>query len=248
MIKVNDILEFLKNKYPFESACDFDNVGLLVGDKNDTVKKVLVCLDADMSAVNEAVKSGANLIVTHHPVIFDALKTVTGESVVMNLIRNNISVISVHTNFDVAENGVNDILCSLLPIFNVRKFKADDGYLLNYAETDIENANLLAEKLRLILGFSVRYVEGRPIKKLLICSGSGGNFIGDVIKNGFDALITADVKYNQFVEAKNNNISLFDAGHYATENVCIKPLCKILSDNFAKTQFITYEPNFVKSN
>lgn len=247
MITVNDVLNFLNSKYPVEDACDFDNVGLLVGDGNETVKKVLVCLDADISAVKEAINVGANLIVTHHPVIFDALKSVTDGNILIPIIKNNISVISMHTNFDVGVGGVNDILCSLLPLKNVKKFKASDGYILNYAETDISDPDLLADKIKKVLGFSVRYVAGRPIKKLLVCSGSGGNFIGDAVSGGFDALITADVKHNHFIEAINSGISLFDAGHYATENICVKPLTELLKKEFPVDVY-SYEPDFIKAN
>lgn len=248
MIKVNDVLIFLSEKFPLEDACDFDNVGLLIGDKEDTVKKALVCLDADISAVNKAVEIGANLIITHHPVIFSGLKSVTSDSVVFKLVNNDISVISMHTNFDVGVGGVNDILCSLLPIKNVAKFRANDGCLLNIAESEIENPNELAKALKEVLGISVRYVAGRPIKKLLVCSGSGGDFIEDVISNGFDALITADVKHNRFIDAQNSGVSLFDAGHFATENVCVKPLSKMLSEKFSSCEFLAFEPTFIKSN
>ena len=247
MITVNDVLNFLDSKFPFKDACDFDNVGLLVGDEKSPVKKILVCLDADVSAVNKAINIGANLIVAHHPVIFDAVKRITGDSILVPLIKNDIAVISIHTNFDVGIGGVNDILCSLLPLKNVKKFEAADGYLLNCAQTDISDALLLADEIKKALRFPVRYVAGRPIKNLLVCSGSGGDFIGDVINGGFDALITADVKHNQFIKALNNNVSLFDAGHYATENVCVKPLAEMLKKEFS-VEISTFHPDFIKSN
>ena len=247
MITVNDVLNFLDSKFPFKDACDFDNVGLLVGNGKEQVKKILVCLDADISAVNEAINTGANLIVTHHPVIFDAVKRISGDSVLISLIKNDIAVISIHTNFDVGVGGVNDILCDMLPLKNVKKYTAEDGYLLNSAQADISDASLLADEIKKTLGFPVRYVAGRPIKNLLVCSGSGGDFISDVITGGFDALITADVKHNQFIKALNNNVSLFDAGHYATENVCVKPLAGMLKKEFS-VEISTFEPNFIKSN
>ena len=247
MIRVKDVLNFLDDRFPLSDACDFDNVGLLAGDENNEVKKILVCLDADISAVEKAVYIGADLIVTHHPVIFDPLKSVTAESIVFKLIKNDISVISIHTNFDVGNGGVNDILCSLLPLKNVKKFEAADGYILNSAESEISDAFLLADKIKDILGFPVRYVAGRPIKKLLVCSGAGGDFLPDVICGGFDALITSDVKHNRFVEARNNNVSLFDAGHYATENVCVKPLSEMLKKEFS-IETCPYSPDFIKCN
>ncbi len=233
MIKVKDVLEFLDTKFPFETACDFDNVGLLVGNGETAVKGVLCCLDATMSAVSKAKETGANLIVTHHPVIFDGLKTVLSDSVVCELCKNDISVISAHTNFDIGTDGVNDILCKVLNLKNVSKVKLQD-FVLNSAETDISNPQELAEDIRKKLGFSVRFVAGRPIKNVLVCSGSGSEFIEDAVRLGFDALITADVPHHRFVYAKNSGISLFDAGHFATENICAEPLKNMLKSRFCE--------------
>lgn len=246
-MKVNDILDYLSAKFPLCDACDFDNVGLLVGSKNAEITKVLIALDCEISAVRKAVEIGAELIVTHHPVIFDGLKSVTDESLVHLLIKNNISVISMHTNFDMGIGGVNDILCEVLGLKNVKKYKAEDGFILNRCETEFSDADVLAENIKNSLNFPVRYVKGRPVKKLLVCSGSGGDFIKEANENGFDGLITADVKHNQFIYARNNNISLFDAGHFATENVCVKPLSKMLKSKFPKTEFYPFEPIIIKN-
>ena len=102
MMTVNNILEFLSEKYPLDTACDFDNVGLLVGDKNAAVTKAVICLDCDINAVNYAKSIGAELIVTHHPVIFSGLKSILAGGVVYELVKSDISVISMHTNLDIA--------------------------------------------------------------------------------------------------------------------------------------------------
>ena len=96
-MKINDIYSFLNERYPFSLACDFDNVGLLVGDKNCTVTKAVIALDCLSDTVNFAIKNGAELIITHHPVIFAGLKAVTEETAVYKAIKNGISVISAHT-------------------------------------------------------------------------------------------------------------------------------------------------------
>lgn len=249
VIRVIDVFKQLDLHYPVKVAQDFDNVGILVGNAQAEVKRILVTLDCTLSAVNKAVEIGADLIVTHHPVIFRSLKSVTDNSVIIPLIKNNIAVISMHTNFDVGLGGVNDILCAALQLKNVKKFVASDGYLLNSATTDISSPDRLADSFKSLLGFPVRYVAGRPIKNLLVCSGSGGGFLSEAISKGFDALITADVKHNQFVEAYNNNISLFDCGHYATENICVKPLAVMISDAFPTVEKVEiFEPDFIKFN
>ena len=99
MMTVNNVLEFLKEKYPLDTACDFDNVGLLVGDGNAAVTRAVVCLDCDINTVNHAKNMGAELIVTHHPVIFSGIKSILAGDVVYELIKANISVISMQLFF-----------------------------------------------------------------------------------------------------------------------------------------------------
>lgn len=247
MIKNRDIFDFLCEKYPLDTACDFDNPGFLVGNADAETKKVLIALDCDLKAVSYAKEMGCNLIVTHHPVIFDPLKSVTKGSVVYELIENGISVISMHTNLDIAEGGVNDCLCKALGLQNVEVYEAADGFKLRKAVSYESDPDRLAEEIKKHLGGTVRYVGGRPIKNVLICSGSGGDFLDDAITGGFDALITADVKHNVFLDALNAGISLFDAGHYHTENVVVEPLCDILKDKFKGTEFITYQNEYLKN-
>lgn len=246
MISAENILEFLNLKFPFIDACDFDNVGLLIGSEQTKSEKVLVALDCDINAVNKAAELGASIIVTHHPVIFSGLKRVTDKSVVKAVIENKITVISAHTNFDQGKGGLNDILCERLGIVNYSKFTASDGYILNSGEVNISNPDLLAKDIKSRLLCPVKYVAGRPIKRVLICSGSGGDFITDAYNNGFDGLITADVKHNYFIDALNYGISLFDAGHYATENICVEPLCEMLQQKFPDTKFISFEPDLIR--
>lgn len=247
MIKVNDVLCFLSGLYPLDTALDFDNVGLLVGDGNCEIDKALVCLDCDINAINEAKKLGCKLIITHHPVIFNGIKTLYKDSVAYTLASENISVISMHTNLDVGKNGVNDQLCRILNLKKIKKYKADDGYILNEGITDFLSADDLAKDIKKRLGGTVKYVAGsKPIKRVLVCSGSGGNYISQAINGGFDALITADVKHNHFIDAVNNDFSLFDAGHYNTENIVVEPLCELLGKKFKNISFIRFSPDKIK--
>ncbi len=245
---VNGIFEYLNILYPTCKACDFDNVGLLVGDKDCTVKKALIALDCTKETVELAVKENAQLIITHHPVIFNELKSVLADSVIYKLIKNGISVISMHTNLDVGINGVNDTLCSVLGLKDIFPVTAEDGYLLKSGTVASVSADDFALKLKSILGGSVKYVDGTgPIQRVLVCSGSGGNFVADAIKGGFDALVTADVKHNQFLEARDNGVSLFDGGHFSTEDIIIEPLKDLLCKQFKDIQFTTFHPNTIKS-
>ena len=246
-MKVKDILSYLENLYSPDTACDFDNVGLLTGDSNCVLSGAVVALDCDISTIEFAKKIGANLIITHHPVIFEPLKSVTEKDIVFNLIKNGISVISMHTNLDVGDGGVNDTLCEILNLSNVKTYTAADGYLLKCGFTDIKSADAFAALMKERLGGVIKYVVGnRPINNVLVCSGSGGNYVDEAISGGFDALVTADVKHHQFISAINSGISLFDGGHYNTENIVIPPLCKRLKQAFKDISFTEFSSEKIK--
>lgn len=248
MIRIKDILDFLSCRYPLETACDFDNVGLLVGSGDTQIDKALICLDCDLSAVSFAKNSGIHLIITHHPVIFDGVKSVLEGSVVYELIKNNISVMSMHTNLDIADDGVTVALCKKIGLKNIKPYIASDGFVIRSAECGFENAEALAVHLKKTLGGAVRYTDsGRAISKVLVCSGSGGDFLSDAYSGGFDALITADIKHHLFIEAANCGISLFDAGHFETENIILEPLDSLLSEHFKGISFIPFSPDYIKS-
>ncbi len=248
MMTVNNVLDYLKEKYPIQTACDFDNVGLLVGDKEATVTRAVVCLDCDINTIKHAKELGAELIVTHHPVIFDGIKNVLAGTTVYEVVKADISVISMHTNLDIAEGGVTENLCAAIGLKNVRPYVAHDGFLIREADCDIINADDLAEHIKEQLGGSVRYVDsGRKINRVLVCSGSGGGFLSDIILGGFDALIAADIKHNVFMDAVNNGVSVFDVGHYQSENVVVKPLCEELKTAFQDIEFTVFNNNKIKS-
>ncbi len=231
---VYDIYDFLDEKYDFSSALEYDNVGLLVGDGREKVTGVLVCLDCTDEAISEAVKQGANLIVTHHPVIFDPLKSVTEQSLVYRLIKNGISVISAHTNLDQADGGVNDALAEAVGLSDVEKIADIEGFFYRIGElsepaTSEELARAVSERLSL----PVKYVGNSSfIKRVAVCSGSGGSMLGEVINTGVDAYITADIKHNVFMEAHEAGLTLIDAGHFNSEDIIVEPLSKELGAAF----------------
>ena len=189
--------------------------------------------------VKTAIKNNCELIITHHPVIFDPLKTVLTGSTVFELIKSGISVISMHTNLDIAVSGVNDCLCRVLGFDNFEKRPASDGYLLNFAELDTPlSADELARHIKEKLGGSVKFTDsGKNIKRVALCSGSGGGYAFDTAVSCCDALVTADVKHNIFIDTERLGISVFDAGHFNTEDVVTEPLKGLLSEKFKTVSF-----------
>lgn len=227
---VGEIYKFLDERFPFSTALEYDNPGLLVGDEKQTVKGVFVCLDCTPEAIAQAEKTGANLIVTHHPVIFDPIKSVTADSLVYRLIQKDISVISAHTNLDAGDGGVNDCLCEAVGLRNVRKVFDHEGFAYRVGEVEAERtAAELAADFGQKLGVRVRFVGNcDTIKTVAVCSGSGGSMLEEVMRTGVDAYLTADVKHDVFMDAHAAGFTIFDAGHFATEDVVIEPLCSML--------------------
>lgn len=238
---VQNIFDFLNKLYPVSTACSFDNPGFLVGDGEKEVKKAVISLDCTFDTVRFASENGADLIITHHPVIFSPLKKVKSGSIVFELIKNGISVISMHTNLDIAEGGVNDTLCEVLELSGVENQIMSDNYALNFGFVNSLSAEAFAKMVKEKLGGVVKFVDGKkPINKVFVCSGSGASYLNEVAMLGADAFLTADIKHNLFLEAKDMGISLFDAGHFNTEDVVVEKLNKVLSQEFNGTEFLEY--------
>lgn len=356
MATVGEIYNFIDEFAPFSLAEKWDNSGLLIGNKNLEVSNVLLCLDITREIALEAVEKGASLIISHHPIIFDLLRSVESYSIVAILVKNDISATCAHTNLDMAVGGINDIiaeklnlsiisepietvyekpyyqLAAFVPVDNIKEVydamtKAGAGTLGNYSgcafyaegtgmflplegshayigevgkqekvrEARLEmilpqnkrgkviqamldahpyekpayhlsenyaiiekigygkigeleselTAEAFAKLLKKTFGNSViRYNDtGRKIKKVAICSGSGGSFIEKAISMGADAFVTGDVKHDRFIAAKNLGLAVFDAGHYHTENIVLESLKERFDKAFPTVGFSIAEQN-----
>lgn len=233
---LKDIYNYIDSFAPFSSQLEWDNSGIIVNCGNTQIHKVLVTLDIDEDVFSEAVSGNYNLIVSHHPVIFKSVSSLDDKSIAANCFKNNISVISAHTNYDLSENGVNDVLAKCLNLNNI--FQSEDACLkigTLSEETDVESfANLVKEKLIA----AVRYnCVPQKIKTVAVCGGAGSEFFLDAKELGADVFVTGDAKYHEFLEAKQNNIMLLAAGHYETEFPAVKQLCKLLSLHFPNIEF-----------
>lgn len=236
---IGDVLEYLKEIAPLETAGSYDNVGLLVGDGAEELTAVCCCVDITHAVINEAAEKGANLIVSHHPVIFEGLKNIPSWSPVAELIKRNISAIAMHTNFDVAKNGVNETLVELLE-FECSGYL--DGKYGAVCEMPLSfTPKSLAEhcKEKLDLG-GVRYgridAERKPITRVAVCCGGGVD--RDIMRlareNNVDAIISGDIKHNFWIEAENCGISLIDAGHFGTEKAAAHSFAKLITMKFSE--------------
>lgn len=235
MTTVQDICNYINSFAPFATAAEWDNAGLLIGEGTATVSGIVTALDATVDIITEAETLGCNLIVTHHPIIFDAIKSVLAGSAVYEAARRGISIISAHTNLDLAgECGVNTELAKALGLQGVAKLCSDEFGLLGSLEQSL-TPEQLADRLTDTLGLAPRYnPTGGAITRVGICGGSGAELATIAVSEGvaIDAFITADVKHHEFIEAARLGITLYDAGHYATEQVVIPALTRRLAHQF----------------
>lgn len=357
MTTVFDIYNAIDALAPFSLTMDFDNTGILVGNRAQTVTKALLALDCTQPVLQQAAALGAELILTHHPVIFHPLKRICADSVVYQLLQKGLAVISAHTNLDIAAGGVNDLLASRLGLQNLSGIgmvsqkpyqkvvafvpakqagfvreamaKAGAGSIGQYqgcafsadgtgtflplegshpavgsvgtqeqvAETRIEmicppgktsavlqamkavhpyevpaydvfdDSGLMdtqyvgrigelsremspAEFARFVKqslnAVSVKYADaGKPICRVAVCSGSGGSFFPDAVSAGADALVTGDVKHDQFLDACSQGLTLLDAGHFDTENLVLEPLRDRLAALLPEVEFLTTNHSWI---
>lgn len=247
MITVGEIYDLINEIAPFSIQESYDNSGLLVGSREFVVKKVLIALDITIDVAKEAVENNVDLIITHHPVIFRAIKNIDLTSVVGVLALNRISVISAHTNFDSADNGLNKILCDKLGFISDKSiFRNDGANIGNICTLDKScTANQLAKHIKKSLNSGVlRYNDlNKDIKTVAVCCGSGGSFLNDVIAANADAFITGDVKHDVFIDAYNAGLCVIDAGHFDTENI----FCQYMKD-FLSVEFNEVDFEIAKSN
>ena len=245
MTTVNDILRYIESIAPAYMKESWDNVGLLCGSRATPVTRILVALDPFEHVCHEAAQWGAQVIVTHHPVIFQAMKSITDDTSVgrgiRTLIRNDISAINAHTNLDCTPGGVNDVLAQALGLENIaltRPNGTDENGnpygLLRCGEVNTQTLEQFLSTVKARLGCDgLRYADGgKPVHKVAVGGGSCAGGMTEVLDAGCDTFVTADVKYNQFWDARDLGLNLIDAGHFHTENPVVAVLAEKLRAAF----------------
>ena len=252
MTTIKDIYNYINEIAPYELQESYDNSGLCIGNGRTEVKKALIALDVTKDIILEAVQCGADTIITHHPVIFKALKTIDTDTVVGMLLANGICSISAHTNFD--SSLMNDLLCKQLEMIPVEHITENGGAPIGCicALEKEMTAKELAKHIQSCLGnVVVRYNDlsmtqsyaDKKISRAAVCSGSGGSFWRDALAKGCDALITGDVKHDIFIDANNSGLCVFDAGHFHTENIFCEYMKSELHEQFRDVEFLVAKNN-----
>ena len=238
MIKIKDIFEYTETFAPISSQADFDNCGLLMGDMEKEVKNVLLSLDVTPEVIEEAKALKADLIISHHPVIFSPLKALNSGSVPYLLAREDIAALCLHTNLDRARDcGVNICLAKALGLSQIELFP-EDFIAVGAPERKLSVFDLAKEVKNTLNCESVEYILGEKIvERIAASSGAGGDGFIRAKELGADVLVTGEVKHHQLLKAHVLGVPIIAAGHFHTEDVAIQPLCEKLSQKFPEISF-----------
>ncbi len=253
MVLVKDVLMWLDAGAPFRYAEKWDQCGLQVGDPEAEVKRILVALDPSSETISEAEALGCQCLVTHHPLIFRPISTVRQDHFPGNLIiealQNGIHLIAAHTNLDVARDGTNEHLARLLTVEVVGPLETSAAWLgeERYAGMGLigilsqpETLEDFVDRARNALGgIKVRVVGDlkQTLRRIALCTGSGGSLVERAISSECDAYVTGDIKYHEAKRAQEAGIALIDIGHFASERLIVKPLAAYLENQAAQRRF-----------
>lgn len=248
MVTVKEISDYFETLVPNSMKMDFDNVGFLVGDGSKRVHKVLVVLDITDAVIEEAIAWGADLILSHHPLMFSMKNASTDDPIGRKLVRilgAGMSAICLHTNLDAVSGGVNDALLSVLGITTegiIEPFGTDSKGVPygmgRYGTIDACTLSDFLKHCKHALGCNgLRYIDGgREVHRVAVCGGSGSSMLAEVAALGCDTFVTADVKHNGFLDAREMGLNLIDAGHYSTENVVVPVLERMVNERYPEIE------------
>ncbi len=243
MTTAAEIYQYLNEIAPFHTAMDFDNVGLLVGDPGAAVDSVLVSLDITTPVIEQACELGAQLIISHHPVIFAPLKRLRPKDIPAQLIEHHLAAVCAHTNLDLATCGVNTQLAAALSLQDCKPVKTyrDTGLAealfgtLPQALSPEDFAQYVKERLHC---GGVKYTKGdRPVRTVGVSCGAGSGLLFDAAACGVDAFVTGESKHHEHLAACETGITMVDAGHFNTEDVVVEPLIRMLQTQFPQVAF-----------
>ena len=244
-----EIMRVIEATYPKDAALDFDNVGLLVGRSEKEVNRIYLALDATDSVIESAEKAGADMLITHHPLIFTPLKKVTDEDFVsrrvLKLISNDIAYYAMHTNFDAAPGCMADLAGERLGLKDTRvlelmgKTAEDKDYGIGIYGCFGRSMTLreTAEAVKKAYGIPFVTVFGNmegSIRTAAICPGAGGSTLKEALRCGADVYITGDIGHHEGIDAVANDMAVIDAGHYGIEHIFTDFMEKFLEERLGE--------------
>jgi dinuclear metal center YbgI/SA1388 family protein len=249
-LKVKDVVDIMESIAPSKLKDSYDNVGLMVGDKENNVSNILIALDCTLKVISEAIERNCSLILTHHPILFRKPSAITTESLLgtklIELIKNNIDVYSSHTNLDKVQGGMNDIIVNILGYETSEVMELQEGdnegsgvgrlVTLNQPTTLLS----LCDKIKTSLKVSnLRYSgeDEKNIEKIAIINGSGTDYFHIAKALKADCIITGDTTYHYVSDLLEDGIAIVDPGHFATEWPAMKSFSDLLKGRLTEAGF-----------
>nr|WP_325242556.1 Nif3-like dinuclear metal center hexameric protein [uncultured Oscillibacter sp.] len=244
MPTVREIEAALFELAPREGTMGWDNVGHLLGDPGQEVRRCMVALDITHAVAEEAIAAGCQLLVSHHPIMnckWSQVQTVRDDtfqgSLLTRLLRANVSAICMHTNLDIAGGGVNDVLARALGIQEPEGFTSEGVGRCGWRAEPMALPDFVRFVSRTLGCNGVRYAgAGKPVHRVAVGGGACGEFEDAAIAAGCDTFVTSDLSYHQFVDARVKGINLIDAGHFPTENPVCETVAAFLTQRFPNLQ------------
>lgn len=233
---VGEIYDYINEFAPFSLQQSYDNSGICAGSRDMPVSRVLTSLDITSAVVAEASERSCQLVLSHHPVIFRPLKCLSPSDPAVKLAVSGIAALCIHTSYDSAPGGMNDLLAARLGLDIIETLAFDEGKPMGYvcAPREPFTAAALAKHCKDSLGCKmVRFTDTpETITRIAVCSGSGGSLVKQALAGGCGALVTGDVKHSDLVFAKDCGFCLIDAGHFHTENIFHEDIARRLKERF----------------
>lgn len=250
---INELSKYMNEKIPRELSCSWDNDGLMCcPNPYKEVKKALFTMDVTPEAINHAIEGGYDVIISHHPLIFRGVKTLSGDfgipARLIKLIKNDVAVMSYHTRFDAVDGGVNDALADIFELTDVEKVVCEGielmrvGYLPE--ELDIEH---FVEVVRAKLGCEhLNYASNSgKVHKLALVGGGGGSYIREAAASGADTYLSGEIGYHNLTDCKDYRINLVEAGHYFTERIALYNLSRFVTEADSSIECDFFESNVI---
>lgn len=241
---VKDVSRIMDSIAPISTSEEWDNTGLLIGHTDSIIKKILVCLDVVDRTIDEADKINADMIITHHPVIFSGVKKITGStltgSMIARLIKSNYSVYTAHTNLDKAIDGTDDTLAKALGLMDIRSLTDESGFgkigILE-KELDFDKFNHHVKKSLDVESIDVIGKCRKTIQTVALCAGAGADFVEYAIKANADVYVTGEIKYHKAQEVVALGMPVIAVGHYESERIIIPILARRLQKMLNDLQY-----------
>ena len=252
-MNVNQLNKFMNERIPKTFSCAWDNDGLMCcPDGGREVKRALFTMDVTPDAIERAIDGGYDVIISHHPLIFKGVKTVSGDvgipARIIRLIKNDVSVMSFHTRFDAVDGGVNDALAELFELTDIEKVVCDDIELMRVGslpqEMDIEHfAAVVCAKLGCE---HLNYASNSgKVKRLALVGGGGGSYIHNAARAGADTYLSGEIGYHNLTDCKDAGINLVEAGHYFTERIALYNLAELVKEADSTIECDFFESNVI---